>query len=421
MALAIEELGVRGDGVATQGGRRVYVAGALPGERVLARPSKVETAGLRASLQEVSSPSPDRRQPPCPHFGPCGGCGLQHLSEDRYRDWKRTLLVTALRQRGFAAAEQLVGPLHCVPAGSRRRVEWAAMRTRGGLSLGFHERGGRRIVDQVRCLLLTPALQDLLQPLRRLLDEVLPTGAGGDIHATETDSGIDLLLRLPQEPGLRERERLAAFAQDHDLARLSLRQESGGIEPLAQRRLATVTFATLAVSLPPGQFLQPSREGEALLRERVSGALGTAAGPIADLFSGCGTFSLPLASAGNRVVAVESDAAALSALEQAARSAGFAERIDCRQRDLMRQPLAGKDLSEFSALVFDPPRPGASAQCQALADTGPPIIIGVSCNPASFARDARLLVEGGYRLEWAAPIDQFPWSHHLELVARFVR
>ncbi len=387
---------------------------------MLVRPQKKEPNGLRATLLEVRSPSPHRRQAPCPHFGRCGGCGLQHLSENLYRDWKRGLVVTALEHRGFAAAEELVGPLKSVPAGCRRRVNWAAFRSNAGTALGFHERGGHLIVDQESCLLLTPPLAALLAPLRRLLEGILAQGSGAELHATDTDAGIDLLLRLPADPGLREREALAAFAATEDLARLSVQLGAEEVEPLAQRRAPSVSVGGVAVTPLPGQFLQPSKEGEALLRAEVYRAIASDDTYVADLFSGCGTFTLPLARRGSRVLAVEADAGALGALEEAARANGLAGRVACLQRNLMRAPLQGDDLAGLTALVFDPPRAGASAQCQALAGQGPAKVVAVSCNPASFARDARILVGLGYRLDWVTPVDQFPWSHHLELVASFV-
>ena len=242
-----------------------------------------------------------------------------------------------------------------------------------------------------------------------------------DVTATLTDSGVDLLLALPAEPDLAGREALAALAVELDLARLSLAVAGQAPLPLAERRLPRILLGGVAVTPPPGGFLQPTPEGEAALTQLVLAAVPSEADTVADLYSGCGTFSFPLAARGHRVHAVEGDAAALAALERAARGGALAQRISAERRDLERDPVTADELEGGDAAVFDPPRAGARAQAAELAASDLPVVVAVSCNPGTFARDARALVEGGYRLEWVAPLDQFPWTGHLELVARFAR
>ncbi len=417
ITVEIERLGARGDGVGTWQGKKVYVFDALPGERLSLRPLAKEGEGIRAKRLTLEAPSPDRVEAPCPLFGDCGGCDLQQLSPVAYRSWKRALLVTALVRRGFADAESLVRPLLEIEAGGRRRATWSLRRDASAVRLGFRGRSSHRIVDQDRCLQLLPALQALAPALRSLFAELAKPGQEGQAQASVTDSGIDLLLSLPFEPDLKQREQLAGFAETQDLARLSL----GELDLLSQRRKPTVTFAGILMAPPPGAFLQPSAEGEAALQAAVLEALPKEPGLLADFYAGCGTFTLPMLKRGHKVLAAEGHAPALQALESAARRTTLATALTCEVRDLERQPISAERLAELDALVFDPPRSGAASLCQNLAEGGPPLLVAVSCNPQTFARDAQTLASGGYRLHQALPIDQFPWSHHLELVAVFRR
>ncbi|MEO1192325.1 MAG: 23S rRNA (uracil(1939)-C(5))-methyltransferase RlmD [Pseudomonadota bacterium] len=420
LTLTIDQLGAQGDGIAVWQGKSLFISGAVPGETLRAayRPSRGQQ---RAELLEVLESSSDRVVPPCPHFGPCGGCNLQHLGPEPYRDWKRQLLVTALKRRGFASTDDLVAPLVIVPAGSRRRVTWAAQKRGGQVTLGFYGERSHSLVGLQRCLLLVPALEALLASLPAVLERLLRDGQKASVHASESEAGVAMLLSLPEALNLAARETLAAFAERADLAHLSVSLAGEAPEPLAARRHPWVSFAGLRVSLPEAAFLQPSTEGETWLQEAVLQAVPVGVEQVADLFSGLGTFTLPLVKRGHRLLAVESDAVALSSLQAAARSAGLGDRVTIEQRDLDRQPLQASDLKLFDALIFDPPRAGAAAQAELLAEAGPPAVVAVSCNPASFARDAATLCAGGYDLRRVQPLDQFPWSHHLELVALFAR
>jgi 23S rRNA (uracil1939-C5)-methyltransferase len=418
--LRIARLGARGDGIAELAGRPVYVAGALPGELVEVVLGAPRGDGVAARLRTVLEPSPERRAPPCGHFGDCGGCALQHLADDAYGAWKHRQLAETLARAGLAPAPLL--PLVRIAAATRRRVDLVAERRRGRVRLGFHERASHRLVDIAHCSILRPSLQALLAPLRAALDQVLAEGTSADLLATDGDAGIDLLVRAPRSPTLAARQALAEFASAHDIARIAWQEPGQPVEPVVLLRRPVVSLAGIPVEPPPGAFLQASAEGEAALA-RAALALLPWRGRIADLHAGCGTFSFAIATAAPEVTvrAMESDAPALDALLAAARREGLSDRITGERRDLAANPPQPAELSRFSAVLFDPPRAGAREVAAALARSAVARIVAVSCNPASFARDARLLVDGGYRLGQVTPIDQFVWSPHLELVAEFSR
>ncbi|MGE5504953.1 MAG: class I SAM-dependent RNA methyltransferase [Actinomycetota bacterium] len=416
LELDIEQVGARGDGLARVGDDLVFVPFTVAGDRVLARVEGRRGDGLAAALIEVLRPGPGRADPPCPHFGRCGGCAVQHMADDLYGAWKGQLLVTQLARQGLA--ELAVEPLVRVPPASRRRAAFAFVRRRGQCLLGFNARASHAVVDLEHCPLLEPALTAALPPLRALLAGLVADGEEGDVIATLTEGGLDLLVEAEARLDLFDRERLAAFADAHDLARLSWRRPGVGFaEPIARRRAALVRFADIAVEPPPGAFLQPTRGGELAIAERITTALEpalAAGGPVLDLFAGCGSFTFALARRA-AVHAVEGEQEPLAALDAAARLAGL--EVSTEVRDLARRPLLATELKKYRAVVFDPPRAGAGAQAEQLAAGGPPLVVAVSCNPATLARDLRTLVDGGYRCRSVTPIDQFPWSAHLEAVA----
>jgi 23S rRNA (uracil1939-C5)-methyltransferase len=413
--LDIAGIGARGDGVARLDGEPVFVPLTVPGDQVLARLEGRRGDGLTAGLLKILRPGPDRVTPPCPLFGRCGGCSLQQLAPLALAAWKRDRLISALARAGFAL--DLVAPLIGIAPGTRRRASFAFTRLKEAVLLGFNERASHRVLDVDPCLIVSPRLIALLAPLRSILADCLPTGAQGDVMATLTDSGIDLVIHSDQPLDLFARERLAEFADQADLACLSW-QRRGPPEPIAQRRAAQIRMADVMVTLPPGGFLQPSREGEATLVALVREAL-PASGAVADLYAGSGSFSFPIAADGHAVHAVEGEASSLAALSAAARLSRA--RISTERRDLAERPLLGPELKHYEAVVFDPPRAGAASQAAELAKSGPPVVVAVSCNPATLARDAAQLAGGGYRLVTATPVDQFPWSSHLEAVAVFNR
>jgi 23S rRNA (uracil1939-C5)-methyltransferase len=419
----IEGLGARGDGFASLDGRPVFVPFTVAGDRVRLRLTGTRAGGLKGEVLELLEEGPGRTEPPCPHFGVCGGCALQHLTDAAYARWKQGLVAQALARRGFG--EVPVQPMIRIPPGTRRRATLAATRTETGVTLGFHGRESHAVVDLETCLILTPRLMSLLPPLRQALAPLLQARETAAVTLTETEEGPDLLVVSAQGPGLAAREALAAFAEGQDLARLTwaARAKAGEAlepEPVVLRRPARLDFAGVAVEPPPGGFLQPTAAGEAALVERVLSYLPEAAAAVADLYAGCGTFTFPLAGRA-RVHAVERDEAALAALWSGARKADLAGRITIEARDLARAPVTAEELAGGDCVVFDPPRAGAREQAAEIARSTLPAAIAVSCNPNTFARDARTLVDGGFRLVEVTPIDQFPWTGHLELVASFRR
>lgn len=417
--LEIAALGARGDGIGARDGQTFYVPYVLPGERAIVRPGQRRGDGIAAEPVEVTRPSPHRVAPACGHFGVCGGCAVQHLDDEAYATWKRGLLVEALTRASVAASK--VAPLIRIAPGTRRRASLGFVRAARGLVLGFARRASHDLVDVAACPVLAPTLVALLAPLREALTRALPVGAKGEAVATATETGIDLVIGTEAKLGLPAREALAAFADRHDIARISWRRPGAEAEPVAARRAPLVRPGGVAVELPPGGFLQPSAEGEATLAKLATDAvdeLAPASARVADLYAGCGSFALPLGRT-RPVHAVEGDAQSLAALARAAGQARL--RITTEVRDLARKPLRGKELAGFAAVCFDPPRIGAASQAKALAEAGPALVVAVSCNPATLGRDVRTLLDGGYQLVRATPVDQFLWSARLEAVAVLTR
>jgi 23S rRNA (uracil1939-C5)-methyltransferase len=347
---------------------------------------------------------------PCRHFGRCGGCALQHLAPEGYRAAKLAALNEALRRAGIDLG--VVEPLRIVPSG-RRRARFGLRRPKEPAApsiVGFRERFSHALVDLDECVVLEPALLALVAPMRELAPRWLPPGCSAEAMLTHCDSGIDLLIENAEPPALAALEALAEFARSHDLARIVWRV--GQADTLVvERRSVRMVFSGIAVPFPPGGFLQASAAAEAVL---VGEVLAAAEGrrPIIDLYAGLGTFSCALAAAGS-VRAVEGDAAAVAALA----AAGIA--VD--RRDLDREPVGAAELGRYKAAVFDPPRAGARRQAEALAASTLDTVIAVSCNPATFARDAASLIAGGFRPTRVVPVDQFVYTPHLELVATFRR
>ncbi|WP_375396313.1 class I SAM-dependent RNA methyltransferase [uncultured Sphingomonas sp.] len=394
MSDLIVRVAARGEGV-TAGGR--HAALAAPGD-TLNRDGSV-------------TPGPHRQAPPCRHFPTCGGCQLQHLDEASYARFVTDRVI------GGLGGQRLDAPVRAAlvsPPRSRRRATLHADVRGGRTTIGFAMAGSHDLVDIVDCPILAPELFALVAPLRAMIPTLGPRRRV-DLDLTLCDQGVDLLITGVRADGLAAAEALTAFAQAHRLARLAL-DGGDGPETRWAPEPATITLGGVAVPLPPGAFLQATCEGEAALVAAVRAAV-TGAGTIADLFSGLGTFALSLAPA--KVYAAEAARDAILALKASAARAGRMLVTD--HRDLYRRPLTPTELSRFDAVVLDPPRAGAHDQVVALAAAAVPVIAYVSCNPASFARDARLLCDGGYRLDWVQPVGQFRWSTHVELAARFSR
>lgn len=348
----------------------------------------------------------------CRHFGSCGGCAYQDLDETAYRALKREEIVRALARHGLDPSS--VEPLVSVPPGTRRRAALKATKRNDATEIGFHAKESHTIVDMRECRVLTPALVALVGALRDMMDAVLGDGEKAELHVTETGAGPDVAIVWARQHSPSLVSKIAHWA-----GRLGLARVTAGNDILFEHTAPFVRLGRAAVLLPPRAFLQPSRDGEALLQERVVEIAGKAK-RVLDLFAGCGTLTFPLAERA-RVHAVEWDAPMLDALAGAARATQGLKPIAAERRDLARNPVAAQELRGFDAVVLDPPRAGALAQAKMLAGTGIGRIAYVSCNPATFARDARVLTEGGFHLSSVLPVDQFLWSSHIELVAGFRR
>jgi 23S rRNA (uracil1939-C5)-methyltransferase len=350
---------------------------------------------------------PHHQTPPCRHFPECGGCQLQHVDDEAYRGYLVSRVEGALDQHGLAAE---VREPHLSPPNSRRRASLRALKVGQGAVIGFNAAKSHLIVDMRENHILRPELLALVAPLRRLLGPLLRSKRTGEAQLTLADQGVDLLLKGVEADGLKAIERLTSFCDGHGLARLSL-DRGLGPETFYEPEPATITLSGTPVPLPVGAFLQATQDGEAALVEAVREAVADAHA-VADLFAGLGTFALALEG---QVYAAEASRAAVLALKRAA------PRMAVEHRDLYRRPLDAAELQRFGAVVLDPPRAGAVEQVAALTGSGVARIAYVSCNPATFARDARTLVDGGFKLEWVRPVGQFRWSTHVELAAGFAR
>lgn len=398
----IVRIAARGEGV-TADGRHIPFA--APGDRLL------PDGGLAYG--------PDHVEPVCAHVPDCGGCQLQHVSDAAYAAYVRDRVAGALRGQGVTAGEIL--PAIVSPPGTRRRAGLRAVKQGKRLLLGFAAQGSHRIVDMDECAVLDPALFALVAPLRVLVAPHLADRRAAEVRLARIDQGVDVQLSGLAFDGLEATEAVLGFARDHGLARLTL---AGGEDAppmtLWEPEPATVSFAGHAVAYPPHAFLQATRDGEAALVAAVRQGLGEAK-MVADLFAGLGTFALSVAGdvPGRKVYAAEAARDLILALQGAGNR--LPGRVFPEHRDLFRRPLMAKELDRFDGVVIDPPRAGAREQCRELAATRCPRLVYVSCNPASFARDAALLVAGGWRIERVQPVGQFRWSTHVELAAGFVR
>jgi len=413
--LHIESLGAQGDGVAAWRGAPVFLPFTVPGDRVRAAIGARRAGGHRGRVVELIASGPGRAEPVCRHFGRCGGCALQHLRPEDYRMAKLAGLHTALARVAIDPA--IVAPLQTVPP-DRRRTRLGLARPhdpKASAIVGFRERFSHALVDLTECAILEPALLALVEPLRQIAAALLPPGGAAEAMLTRCDSGVDLLIEHDAPPNLAALEALAGLADEHDLARIVWRAGRADT-PVVERRPLRIVFSGVPVPFPPGGFLQASAAAEAVLVAEVVAAIGVR-WPVLDLYAGLGTFTFALAGAGP-VHAVEGDTAAIPVLGQAAsRIPG----VTVERRDLDREPLATVELDRYVAAVFDPPRAGALRQVETLAAATLDTVVAVSCNPATFVRDAARLVGGGFRLERLVPIDQFVWTPHLELVAVFRR
>jgi len=409
--LIIDHVGHLGDGVAIADGQSLFVPYTLGGETVEVAPVPGHHPDRRRLLQ-VERASPERITPFCQHFGTCGGCAIQHWEAERYRAWKRQLVIETLAQAKIACE---VHPLIDAHGLGRRRITLhARMGTHDVLKVGFSAANSHDIVPVDRCPILDPGLSGALDAAWAIAEPLKPTGKPLDIQFTATNSGLDVDVRGSGPLPSRLITTLSQVAERHRLARLTRHGEL-----VLMRAPPTIAIGAAQVTLPPGSFLQATVAGEATLAALVSDHCRRAR-HVADLFCGVGPFALRLATR-SRIAAFDSDAGAVAALQKAATSTSGLKPVKAETRDLFRRPLVPQELRDFDTVVFDPPRQGAQAQVTQLAASKIPVVVAVSCNVATFVRDARILIDAGYRIEGVTPVDQFRHTPHVELVARFAR
>jgi 23S rRNA (uracil1939-C5)-methyltransferase len=395
MTETIVRLAARGDGVTASG---AFFARTVPGDVIAADGSVTR--------------GPDHIDPACRHFGSCGGCQLQHVSDGAYARYMIDRISEALHAQGLPLPE--IRAPYLSPPNTRRRAAFTAERKGKLVRLGFNEAGSHQLVDIAQCPVLDPRLFALAGPLRGFLRDVMKERRRVSVRMTLADQGVDLMIGGVEAEGLAAIEAMTSFAQKHGLARLTV-DEGYGPSTRWEPEPVTITLGGVAVALPEGAFLQATADGEAALVRAVTEAVGDAT-ETADLFAGLGTFAFALPG---KVHGVEGARDALLALHSSAKRAG--RPIGVEHRDLFRRPLTAQELNRFGAVVIDPPRAGAKEQITELAASNVARIASVSCNPATFARDAKMLIDGGYRLDWIQPVGQFRWSTHTELAASFSR
>ncbi len=401
--ITIERLGQQGDGISGEG---VLVPFSLPKEQV-----RGVITDNRMAAPERLTESNHRVEPVCAHYAQCGGCSVQHASDEFLADWKREIVARALGAQGLTTE---IHATATTPPASRRRAVFSGRRTRKTTVVGFHQRGSQQSFNLTECPLILPELVLALPACHVLV------GAGasrkGEIRLSVTHSaaGPDIAVTQAKPLDGPLRQVLAGLVAQHGIARLDWNHE-----PVATRQPPVQHFGDVEVGMPAGAFMQATAFGEATLVDAMQKAVGGAK-RVVDLFSGCGTFTLPLARKAE-MHAVEGEAAMLAALDKCWRFAKGLKPVSTETRDLFARPLVPLELNRFDAVVIDPPRAGAKAQVEELVAATVPVIGAVSCNPVTFARDARILVDGGFRLDWVQPVDQFRWSGHVELAARFSR
>lgn len=414
LEITVERIGARGDGIASlASGEMLYIPFSAPGDRLIVSVGEKRGNGRMGITRKVVEAANCRTEPSCRHFSECGGCSLQHLKKQSIADLKRRTLMNALQRRGLDT--DTVEATVTIPPGKRRRAEFALSGSESS-TIGLHAARGQKVVDLQECHVVVPEILELLPKLRAL---VHATGLGfiaRDIRITKTDSGIDILLiaKNGQEPELECRQKLAEFAETHDLARVAW-ADLDRTEPLALRRRPRLKLGDAIVDLPEQYFLQPSIEGERTIANLARRGIIDAKN-IADLYAGLGCLSFPMAEQ-SKVRAFELDSAMVAASTRAA--SGLS--LTAERRDLARSPLTERELNQFDAIIFDPPSAGARNQASYLARSAVQMIVAVSCNPNTLARDLRILFDGGYCIQRITPVDQFTWSAELEAVAVLYR
>lgn len=412
MNLSISKLGSKGDGISLGQNSAVYIDGALPGERVKVRLFRSRDGLMRGQLLKVETASPHRQLAPCKHYEHCGNCSLQHLNENFYHKWKIQTVQQTLAQRGLR-------PLHWnkpifLGRAFRRRANFSAVLEQSNVQVGYYRRRSQSISNISECLVVHPRIMQLVESLRPVLSEILLEGSPVDIFFQLVENAVEVILTGPWN--FNKEKKLIEWARQNNIVRAGIREdEESPIHISLFRGDLRCRFGTLSVKLPPAAFLQPTEEGQRALVQGVVDALPKE-GRFADLFSGCGTFAGFMVLRGS-VDAYEVTPSAVQALKRSAAEAP----LRVFRRDLFRNPLNVAEANRYDAIVFDPPRGGCPEQVAQLARSKVGKLIAVSCNPATFARDAKALCEGGFYLQSVQLIDQFLWSHHMEVIGVFTK
>ena len=418
----IQGIGADGDGLSRMpDGRALFLPFTLPDESVEARPVMRRGQGVAGIAETILEPSPERADPPCPHFGTCGGCTLQHWQDEAIAQWKTGALTQALKHAGFA--DVAAAPIVTSAPGSRRRVDFAIRKQAGIAIIGFHQVRADTIVPVETCIVADPAIVAILPALRHLLPRLQAVHRDASCAINLLDSGLDLLLRVDAELTANDRRLLAAFAAEHQIPRIAWALNDGTVEIAAQLAPVRIMLSGAPVPPPPGGFLQATPDGEAAIIAAVLAGLPEKLKPrdrIIELHAGCGTLTFALAGRA-RVIAYEGDGYAVTALQKGSSEVGLHGPITAHKRDLMRQPLLPHEFKDAAVVVLDPPFGGALPQVEAIAASTVTRVIYVSCNPQALARDAAVLRQAGFALVSAAPVDQFLWSSRLESVTVYSR
>ena len=418
--LTITAMGGMGDGITSYKGKTIFVPHTCKGDVVKLTITKEQKDSARAIVTELVTPSPERQIPPCRHYEQCGGCRLQHLNHVAYTSFKQSILTQIITE--LHVDRSVITPLEEVGAGSRRRVEFKVSVCKGEISLGFFESQSHTVIDIVECPVTEPSLVALLPELKSVLASLKKPGQIKAVHVTMLENGVDMVLAVQNPCNHTDQEKLRAFAKANDIIRLceSVVKESERPDTtcLYDSGKATITFGDFTVALPQSAFLQATQKGqEAITRHVVS--LLKDANVVADLYAGCGTYSFSLLQKDRRVSAYEGAVQMVSAMQNTIIQHKVEHQAQAQIRDLFARPLSAKAFEPFDGVVINPPRNGALPQVKELAKSKVKRIVMVSCNPATFKRDAACLLKGGYKMISATAIDQFYWSSHLEIVACF--
>ena len=412
--VTIEEIGGRGDGLADVNGKTIYIPYSAPGDVI-----DVKINGSKGRLRHIHKQSEKRCDAVCAHYTKCGGCSLQHIKTDYYREWKEGLIRTALENQGLRDVN--IAPMIMSPLGSRRRTTFHAIgRADGQIVFGYAEKGSHNLIDIAECPILMPDIAALIMPIKKLLTGLLKKKEKMSAAITMGENGIDLILRGKGDIDLSLRMDLAEFAEKNDLARISwfdTSNKNSRYELLAERRKPFVKFEGNKVFFPEGSFLQATKQGQvSLIRAMLDGIEG--AKRIVDLFSGCGTFSIAAAKYAN-VHAVENNEEMLTALKLSANQMTDIKQVTTELRDLFLRPLLPHELNEYDVAIIDPPRSGAKHQMTEILKSDIKKLVMISCNPLTFARDVQSLIDAGFQMGAVTPIDQFLYSPHLEIISIF--